>query len=192
MIDTRFRHADASVDGVLCWDFFDFLDKASTQALAQQMVRMLRPGGAVMGFFCTAARTDHVPFTKYEIVDDGSLRHRVHPAESAASSASAEPRHHPDVRRPRRVRSFLLKNNIREMLLLRARLACRITDGEWWLRELSTNSLELGGCAAGFAPPSGHTGRLRGKRPSGAPHSLWQIVEHLRLSQHDILDFCVN
>ncbi len=34
---------------------FDFLDKASAQALAQQIVRMLRPGGAVMGFFCTSA-----------------------------------------------------------------------------------------------------------------------------------------
>lgn len=32
----------------------------------------------------------------------------------------------------------------------------------------------------------------RGKLPEGAPHSLWQLVEHLRLAQHDILDFCVN
>ncbi len=69
VLETRFRHADASVDGVLCWDVFDFLDKAAAQALARQVVRMLRPGGAVMGFFCTAAKTDHVSFTKYEIVD---------------------------------------------------------------------------------------------------------------------------
>ena len=33
---------------------------------------------------------------------------------------------------------------------------------------------------------------LRGKQPSGLPHSPWQLVEHLRLAQHDILDFCVN
>ena len=32
----------------------------------------------------------------------------------------------------------------------------------------------------------------RGKVPEGATHSLWQIVEHLRLAQKDILDFCVN
>lgn len=32
----------------------------------------------------------------------------------------------------------------------------------------------------------------RGKVPDGATHSLWQIVEHLRLAQKDILDFCVN
>ena len=33
---------------------------------------------------------------------------------------------------------------------------------------------------------------LRGKRPRGLPHSIWQIVEHARIAQHDILDFCVN
>jgi uncharacterized damage-inducible protein DinB len=34
--------------------------------------------------------------------------------------------------------------------------------------------------------------KLRGVQPPGAPHSLWQLVEHLRLAQFDILDFCVN
>jgi hypothetical protein len=33
---------------------------------------------------------------------------------------------------------------------------------------------------------------MRGRRPDGMPHSPWEIVEHLRLAQHDILDFCVN
>ncbi|HET9250842.1 MAG TPA: DinB family protein [Candidatus Eisenbacteria bacterium] len=32
----------------------------------------------------------------------------------------------------------------------------------------------------------------RGKVPDGATHSIWQVVEHLRLAQRDILDFCVN
>jgi hypothetical protein len=33
---------------------------------------------------------------------------------------------------------------------------------------------------------------LRGRVPRGAPYSIWQLVEHLRIAQHDILDFCVN
>jgi hypothetical protein len=33
---------------------------------------------------------------------------------------------------------------------------------------------------------------LRGKRPPGLPHSPWELLEHIRLTQHDILDFCVN
>ncbi|MEP6730795.1 MAG: DinB family protein [bacterium] len=32
----------------------------------------------------------------------------------------------------------------------------------------------------------------RGKRPKGYPHSIWQLVEHYRLAQHDLLDFCRN
>ena len=31
---------------------------------------------------------------------------------------------------------------------------------------------------------------LRGERPAGSPHSVWELVEHIRLAQRDILDFC--
>ncbi len=34
--------------------------------------------------------------------------------------------------------------------------------------------------------------RLRGVVPEGAAHSAWQLLEHLRICQHDILDFCRN
>ena len=32
----------------------------------------------------------------------------------------------------------------------------------------------------------------RGARAAGFEHSPWQLLEHLRLGQEDILDFCVN
>jgi uncharacterized damage-inducible protein DinB len=32
----------------------------------------------------------------------------------------------------------------------------------------------------------------RGAVPEGLDHSAWQLVEHLRRAQHDILDFCRN
>ncbi len=32
----------------------------------------------------------------------------------------------------------------------------------------------------------------RGAVPDGLPYSSWQLIEHLRIAQHDILDFCVN
>jgi hypothetical protein len=32
--------------------------------------------------------------------------------------------------------------------------------------------------------------RHRGVRVSGFPHSAWELVEHLRITQRDILDFC--
>lgn len=32
----------------------------------------------------------------------------------------------------------------------------------------------------------------RGARPPGFDHSPWQLLEHIRLAQEDIYDFCVN
>jgi hypothetical protein len=115
-VPARFSHPDASVDGILCWDLFDFLDKASAQALAQQIVRMLRPGGAVMGFFCTTG-VDKAPFTKFEIVDDNTLRHRNH---SGVGGKKTALQNRDIIRMFEGLSvsdSFLLKNNTREMLL---------------------------------------------------------------------------
>jgi hypothetical protein len=33
---------------------------------------------------------------------------------------------------------------------------------------------------------------MRGHKPAGAPHSAWQLLEHLRIAQHDILEFSRN
>lgn len=33
---------------------------------------------------------------------------------------------------------------------------------------------------------------LRGTRPEGLPYSAWELLEHLRLAQRDILDFSVD
>jgi hypothetical protein len=33
---------------------------------------------------------------------------------------------------------------------------------------------------------------LRGRKPAGFPHSLWMLLEHLRIAQFDILEFSRN
>jgi len=33
---------------------------------------------------------------------------------------------------------------------------------------------------------------LRGVKPPGAPHTAWQLLEHMRMAQEDILDFSRN
>jgi hypothetical protein len=118
-MDKRFRHEDATVDGILCWDVFDYLPKAAGQALAKQIVRMLRPGGSVLGFFCSSATPVKAPFTKYEIADEKSLRHRPH----AGTGGTKQVLLNRDI-----IRmfdglvvsdSFLLKSNTREILLKR-------------------------------------------------------------------------
>lgn len=115
-LSKRFSHADGSIDGIICWDLFDYLDKASAAALARQIVRLLKPGGVVMAFFCTSS-VEGAPFTKFEIVDEQNLRHRHHPG-VGGKRTSLQNR---DILRMFEgltvVDSFLLKNNIREMLL---------------------------------------------------------------------------
>src|SRR5579871_2124998 len=32
----------------------------------------------------------------------------------------------------------------------------------------------------------------RGAKPAGAPHTAWQLLEHMRIAQEDILDFSRN
>ena len=39
---------------------------------------------------------------------------------------------------------------------------------------------------------AGFPARLRGVRPPGFQHSAWQLLEHLRLAQHDMLRFAID
>jgi uncharacterized damage-inducible protein DinB len=34
--------------------------------------------------------------------------------------------------------------------------------------------------------------KLRGRKPEGAPHTAWQLLEHMRIAQWDILRFSVD
>ena len=46
---------------------------------------------------------------------------------------------------------------------------------------------------AGFdAAVTGVPLELQGTPPPGLPYSPWQLLEHMRIAQHDILDFCRN
>jgi uncharacterized damage-inducible protein DinB len=39
---------------------------------------------------------------------------------------------------------------------------------------------------------AGFPARLRGKKPKGAEHTAWQLLEHIRIAQWDILEFSRN
>ncbi|MGI9102732.1 MAG: DinB family protein [Terriglobales bacterium] len=50
-----------------------------------------------------------------------------------------------------------------------------------------------GGAHADFdAAVRGFPASLRGVRASGLPHTAWQLLEHMRIAQWDILDFSRN
>jgi uncharacterized damage-inducible protein DinB len=61
------------------------------------------------------------------------------------------------------------------------------------LREQLVRMLEWEEAHVGFDKAvDGVPAAKRGVLAAGFDHSLWQLVEHLRLAQDDILDFCVN
>ena len=61
------------------------------------------------------------------------------------------------------------------------------------LRQLLVEVLKGGHAHATFdAATKNLPAALRGKRPRGAEHSPWEILEHLRIAQTDILEFSRN
>lgn len=113
--DTRFKQAPDSVDGILCWDVFDYVDRRASQSLAAALTRLLRPDGVLLGFFSTAETRAQI-YTKYIVVDDANLRYRTYPA--------TRPRQRVLLNRDiirlfdqlRVTDSFLMKTHMREIL----------------------------------------------------------------------------
>ena len=66
-------------------------------------------------------------------------------------------------------------------------------DQQKALREHLLFLLQEGGAHVGFqAAIAGLPVALRGAKPLGVPHSPWQLLEHMRIAQCDILEFCRN
>ena len=65
-----------------------------------------------------------------------------------------------------------------------------VTDRDASLRQHLVDLITAGHAHAGFEtairniPPA-----ARGKRPRGAAHSPWEVLEHMRIAQWDILEF---
>jgi len=111
----RFPQQAGSVDGILCWDLIDYLDRAAAQELASELTRVLRPDGALLGFFGTA-QTREARYTKFIIADDVNLKHRSY---EAARGRQAILLNRDIIKLFAGLRvsdSFLLKNNLREIL----------------------------------------------------------------------------
>lgn len=66
-------------------------------------------------------------------------------------------------------------------------------SNETALRQHVVDLLTSKGAHADFeAAIEGLPANLRGVRPKGAEYSAWELLEHLRIAQWDILDFSVN
>ena len=118
----RFAQGSESFDGILCWDVLDYLDKAAGQALAKEMVRLLKPDGVLLAFFATVDTPANAKptYTRHVVVDQTNLQHRPY----QAARGKQKPLLNRDIQRmfePLRITDqFLLKNNLREVLFRKA------------------------------------------------------------------------
>lgn len=114
-LETRFPQEAESVDGILCWDLFDFLDKASGRVVAAHLMRVLKPNGSLFGFFATSHPAE-ARFTKFVVADDGHLRHRAY---STPRMRQPVLQNRDIIKLFERLRvsdSFLLQTKVREIL----------------------------------------------------------------------------
>ena len=66
-------------------------------------------------------------------------------------------------------------------------------DGEQALRDHLLYLLRGGGAHLDFESAiAGLPANLRGAKPASLPHTPWRLLEHMRLAQWDILEFCRN
>jgi hypothetical protein len=111
----RFTEAQESVDGILCWDFLDYLDRPSAQSLAASLSRLLRPGGCLLGFFSTTDSPEPV-YTRYVVMDDSTLQYKTYPAKRARHRGLMNGDIIKLFKDLKVTDSFLMKSNLREML----------------------------------------------------------------------------
>lgn len=112
----RFTQGAGSVDGILAWDLFDYLDMPTAQALANELVRVMKVDAALLGFFSTAQPKTVPHYTKFVVVDENTLRHREYPGSRQRQRVL---QNRDIIRLFERLRvsdSFLLQTNLREIL----------------------------------------------------------------------------
>jgi len=78
-LTSRISHPPESIDGILCWDLFDYLDKPSAQVLAARLAALLKSGGLLYGFFGSKPG-QLTQYTRYTVEGSDRLRLRTAPA----------------------------------------------------------------------------------------------------------------
>jgi SAM-dependent methyltransferase len=119
-LQTRFPQAAESFDGIICWDIFDYLDRSAAQALAAQVVRLLRPDGVALAFFnhseIPSGQGQSPTYTRHAVIDPRTIEHKPYPA----ARGKQRPVPNRDLQRmfaPLAITDqFLLKTNMREVV----------------------------------------------------------------------------
>ena len=114
----RLDRVTGPVDGILCWDLFDYLDRRAAPTVAAALVRLMRAGAVLHGFFGTKAiAVNH--YTRFVVEAPDQFRPRPYAA-SATTRTVFVTRDLQKMFTGLTVKeSVLLKNNTQEVLLRR-------------------------------------------------------------------------
>ena len=117
-LEQRFARDPGSVDGIICWDLFDYLERPAVEVLARQLVQRLRPNGVLLAFFhqTGAGAPAPSPCIRHIVLDQRTLEQRPY----AAARGKLRPLLNRDIQRmfePLTITDqFLLKSNVREVV----------------------------------------------------------------------------
>lgn len=116
-LETTLEYPAGSFRGILAWDLFDYLPEELLQPLAERLYELLEPGGAWLGLF--RSRREEVPFLRYRVADPRTLellpgplplrRQRAFQNRELLNLFSAF----------RASRTFIGRDHLRELLLLK-------------------------------------------------------------------------
>lgn len=148
----RFPQQDGTFDGILCWDILDYLDKKSAQVLAREMTRLLKPGGALLSFFQTVSQPGP-EYTRYLVVDDQTLKHRLYPATRGRQTVFVNRDINLMFDGLTVADSFLLMTKTREIVFRKPEKKAEVTEPQPEAPSSSAGPTANGGAAGKNVPP---------------------------------------
>lgn len=115
-LESNFKYSAASFDAVLVWDLLDYLEPALAKRIVSCLTDVLRPGGAMFAMF--HSRKPEV-FHRYRVVDSTMLQSLPAPVLCPAQKVYQNREIQDLFTRYRTTKSFVGRNQLREVLFLK-------------------------------------------------------------------------
>lgn len=119
-LDKSLTFPDASFDGALVWDAFQFLTSPLLEQAVAQLFRVLRPGAYLLVFFNADEKATRIPVYNYRIQDRKTLAQMPRPGSTHQRSQYFNNRRLEKVfENASSLKFFLTRDHLRELIVRR-------------------------------------------------------------------------
>lgn len=119
-LDKTFTFPEASFDGVLVWDAFQFLTSPLIEQTVHQLFRILRPGAHLLLFFSANEKAPSIPVYNYRIQDRKTLLQMPRPGTTDQKGQYFNNRRLEKIfERASSMKFFLTRDHLRELIVRR-------------------------------------------------------------------------